>query len=65
VVLHYWPRVDSMRGCVAATLGDALLGDSMCSNEAEDLLHYAGAELQQLPIRCGICVSIRCFCQGF
>jgi hypothetical protein len=51
VVLHYWPRVDSMRGCAAATLNDALQGDSMCSNEAEDLLYYAGSDRQQLPIR--------------
>jgi hypothetical protein len=51
VVLHYWPRVESMRGCAAATLGDALLGENMCSNEAEDLLAIAGAEQQQMPLR--------------
>jgi hypothetical protein len=61
VVLHYWPRVDSMRGCAAATLNDTLQGDSMCSNEAEDLLYYAGSERQQLPIRCGMCLFV-CFC---
>jgi hypothetical protein len=51
VVLHYWPRVKGMRGCAAATLDDALLGENMCSSEAEDLLSIAAAEQQQLPIR--------------
>lgn len=51
VVLHYWPRVESMRGCSAATLTDKLLGENMCSSEAEDILQITGQEAQQFPMR--------------
>jgi hypothetical protein len=50
MMLHYWPRVESMRGCLAATLSDQLLGENMCSHEAEDMLRITAAEEVQFPI---------------
>jgi hypothetical protein len=52
VMLHYWPRVEAMRGCTAALDSDALLGENMCSSEAEDLLRIKAEEDQQFPMRC-------------
>jgi hypothetical protein len=51
VMLHYWPRVDAMRGCTAALDNDALLGENMCSSEAEDLINIQAGEDQQFPMR--------------
>lgn len=51
VVLQYWPQVAAMRGCSAALLDDKLLGENMCSSEAEDLLQLAGRESQEFPLR--------------
>ncbi|WIA08155.1 hypothetical protein OEZ85_007610 [Tetradesmus obliquus] len=51
VALHYWPRVEGLRGCAAATQSDALRGQDMCSNEVEDLLSITAAEQKELPIR--------------
>jgi hypothetical protein len=51
VLLHYWPRVDAMRGCTAALDSDALLGENMCSSEAEDLMGIKSDEDSQFPMR--------------
>lgn len=51
VMLHYWPRVDSMRGCSAALVDDVLLGENMCSAEAEDLMRITGPEALTFPMR--------------
>lgn len=51
VVLHYWPRVESMRGCLAAPVDDMLRGENMCSSEAEDLLEVQQDDQQQFPMR--------------
>lgn len=51
VVLHYWPRVNSMRGCFSAAVGGVQHGENMCSSEAEDLLQVTQAEAQRFPIR--------------
>lgn len=51
VNLHYYPRVEAMRGCTAALDDDVLLGENMCSSEAEDLLKIVAADDQQFPMR--------------
>jgi hypothetical protein len=51
VTLHYYPRVEAMRGCTAALNDDVLLGENMCSSEAEDVLKIVAAEDQQFPMR--------------
>eukprot|EP00775_Hariotina_reticulata_P011784 gene11784-11929_t len=51
MMLHYWPRVESMRGCLAATLSDPLLGENMCSHEVEEMLRITAVEDKQFPIR--------------
>lgn len=51
VALHYYPRIETMRGCTAALDDDVLLGENMCSSEAEDLLRIVAAEDQQFPMR--------------
>lgn len=62
MMLQYWPRVDTMRGCTAALDTDALLGENMCSSEAEDLMVLHAQEARQFPMRCvaavvlGVCV---------
>jgi hypothetical protein len=51
LMLQYWPRVDAMRGCSAALDSDVLLGENMCSSEAEDLMKLQGQEARQFPMR--------------
>lgn len=51
VMLQYWPRVDAMRGCTAALDSDVLLGENMCSSEAEDLMVMQAQEVRQFPMR--------------
>lgn len=51
VTLHYWPRLEAMRGCSTALEGDVLLGENMCSSEAEDLIRIKAAEDRQFPMR--------------
>jgi hypothetical protein len=51
VSLHYWPRVDSMRGCTAALDDDVLLGENVCSSEAEDVVALKAVADSQLPIK--------------
>jgi hypothetical protein len=51
VSLYYWPRVESMRGCTAALDDDVLLGENMCSSEAEDVAALKAMEDAQLPIK--------------
>ena len=58
VMLHYWPRVESMRGCSAALDSDKLLGENMCSAEAQDLISLMGAEAAQFPMRCVLTVRL-------
>lgn len=68
VMLHYWPRVESLRGCSAALDSDKLLGENMCSAEAQDLIKIMGMEAQQFPMRCGVVVGeervgyLNCIC---
>ncbi|KAF8072447.1 hypothetical protein HT031_000106 [Scenedesmus sp. PABB004] len=50
VVLHYWPRVAGLRGCSAALAGGPLLGASVCSSEAQDLIERAGEEGRAFPM---------------
>jgi hypothetical protein len=52
VRLQYWPRIEAMRGCSAALDTDKLLGENMCSSEAEDLLRINAQEDTQFPMRC-------------
>jgi hypothetical protein len=58
VLLHYWPRVDTMRGCTAALDSDQLLGENMCSSEAEDLMAIKATEDHQFPMRCVLVVRM-------
>jgi hypothetical protein len=58
VLLHYWPRVDTMRGCTAALDSDKLLGENTCSSEAEDLMVLKASEDHQFPIRCVLVVPL-------
>jgi hypothetical protein len=59
VRLQYWPRVEAMRGCSAALDTDELLGENMCSSEAEDLLRINAQEDAQFPMRCVCAIRIQ------
>jgi hypothetical protein len=45
-----------MRGCTAALDSDKLLGDNMCSSEAEGLMVLKAREDHQFPMRCFLVV---------
>jgi hypothetical protein len=51
VSLLYWPRIDELRGCAAATDDDELMGENACSSEGTELLELLRRQQRTLLVR--------------
>jgi hypothetical protein len=51
LLLHYWPRVEGLAGCITLSDADPAMGEDLCMYEAAAYLQRHQAEQQTLPIR--------------